>query len=470
MGDQRREQLVNWNHLMINSTITYDQPEREWEGLSELEDYPMSAVEVACYLNTRSGKILRSGDGTNSLSNNQESTMTTGNKIGDTRLNIGGEEYNPDENRDEHVIPQPKQKTMLLSDESGNALPLQAQRKLGYQWVTIMKSLKPGAGEGIFAYKTIPAGRIITSYEGPQLSDTVIQDLESGRWENDYVAEVINDHVDRTVIYVDGQGKTSFGSYANDPINDHLVNAKLVWTKTGVVLRSTKTIFPGEEIYIDYGIKFWFKRLHLLSEEDSLTISNRVKQLEAKAIRKQKLNNSKSSTKIFGGGVERGSASSADLENESNSIPSKKQMTEKDLNKLTEANTKINQGNELNKVAYKTKILAKMAKEKGKNTRIFSKNEINPKPKSPTRIRWDTTALLYPHPYRQSGEIKANFAHLYDQWRKDFTNTRKKKNLNNHKFPFTESTKSHKLITHQMIEVVPLDGNYKWTTAASKES
>ena len=48
---------------------------------------------------------------------------------------------------------------------------------------------------------------------------------------------------------MDGQGKTSFGSYANDPINDHLVNAKLVWTKTGVVLRSTKTIFQ-EKRYI----------------------------------------------------------------------------------------------------------------------------------------------------------------------------------------------------------------------------
>ena len=44
------------------------------------------------------------------------------------------------------------------------------------------------------------------------------------------------------------------GSYKNDYINDHFVNAKFVWIKSGVVFRSTKIIVTGEEIHIDYGI------------------------------------------------------------------------------------------------------------------------------------------------------------------------------------------------------------------------
>ena len=58
-----------------------------------------------------------------------------------------------------------------------------------------------------------------------------------------------------------------YGRYAQDPINEDLVNAKILWKRGKMVLVATCPILPGEEVYVHYGIDYWKDRLDLLDEE-----------------------------------------------------------------------------------------------------------------------------------------------------------------------------------------------------------
>ena len=67
---------------------------------------------------------------------------------------------------------------------------------------------------------------------------------------------------------MDAIGETScYGRYANDPLEDQLVNAKVVWDGSKLILVAQWDINPGEEILISYGIDYWRSRLHLLDDE-----------------------------------------------------------------------------------------------------------------------------------------------------------------------------------------------------------
>ena len=69
-------------------------------------------------------------------------------------------------------------------------------------------------------------------------------------------------------IYMDGRDETScFGRYINDPIDDHLVNARVKWNGRRMVVVSTiPNIKAGDEIYIGYSDDYWGSRLHYLPE------------------------------------------------------------------------------------------------------------------------------------------------------------------------------------------------------------
>jgi hypothetical protein len=69
-------------------------------------------------------------------------------------------------------------------------------------------------------------------------------------------------------VYVDGRDETScFGRYINDPIDDHLVNARMKRNGRRMVVVSTITnIKAGDEIYTGYSDDYWGPRLHYLPE------------------------------------------------------------------------------------------------------------------------------------------------------------------------------------------------------------
>ncbi len=50
----------------------------------------------------------------------------------------------------------------------------------------------------------------------------------------------------------------------NDPIDDHLVNAKIVWKGKKIMLVSSSEIAEGDEIFLSYSDEYWINRLHYL--------------------------------------------------------------------------------------------------------------------------------------------------------------------------------------------------------------
>ena len=78
----------------------------------------------------------------------------------------------------------------------------------------------------------------------------------------DYIASAITDHKTKALKYVDSeQFYSCFGRFANDPLDDHLVNAKIVWNGSKMVLVAWKPIAPGDEIYISYHPDYWKGKL-----------------------------------------------------------------------------------------------------------------------------------------------------------------------------------------------------------------
>ena len=56
-------------------------------------------------------------------------------------------------------------------------------------------------------------------------------------------------------LYIDAAREDScFGRFANDPRDDHLVNAKIVLKGGRLVMIAMTDIGPGDEIFVDYGV------------------------------------------------------------------------------------------------------------------------------------------------------------------------------------------------------------------------
>jgi hypothetical protein len=133
------------------------------------------------------------------------------------------------------------------------------KRKPGYDKCSVFESSIPNAGLGLFATRNIPAKDKICSYEGPQVSQERVD--EGYGKTNDYLAEVVTDRSTGEMIIIDGEGMSHFGRFANDPLDDLAVNAKIVWVGNKAMLVATTDIVAGDEILISYGTGYWKERV-----------------------------------------------------------------------------------------------------------------------------------------------------------------------------------------------------------------
>jgi exodeoxyribonuclease III len=136
-------------------------------------------------------------------------------------------------------------------------------RKAGSKKVIVMESLIPGdTGWGLFAKKAIKEGDLFCTYEGPEVP---LEHLEAGYGNKDYVIEAIKNHQTKESVCMDSpDARSCYGRYAQDPIDEDLVNAKIVWRKGKMVLVATVPIEEGDEIYVHYGPSYWMSRLDYL--------------------------------------------------------------------------------------------------------------------------------------------------------------------------------------------------------------
>jgi exodeoxyribonuclease III len=120
------------------------------------------------------------------------------------------------------------------------------------------------AGYGLFAMNNFKKLEELCSYEGVEVTP---EQLGKGYGvERDYVASAIVNHKTRELKYIDAeQFYSCFGRFANDPLDDHLVNAKISWNGTKMVLVAWKPIAVGDEIYLSYHSDYWKGRLDKLS-------------------------------------------------------------------------------------------------------------------------------------------------------------------------------------------------------------
>ena len=140
---------------------------------------------------------------------------------------------------------------------------LEAMRKEGYGVVEVRNSLIPGdSGMGLFAKKRIKKGTAFCSYGGVEVTEEM---LKQGYGNRDYVASAYKNHRTKEVIYIDGEEELSgMGRFVQDPIDDHLVNAKILWREGRLVMIAMVDLEPGDEIYAEYGLDYWKGRLHFL--------------------------------------------------------------------------------------------------------------------------------------------------------------------------------------------------------------
>ena len=159
---------------------------------------------------------------------------------------------------------------------------LAKRNKLGSGKVVVKESLIPGdTGWGLFAVKPIGKGVIVCSYEGEIVPP---EHLLSGHGNKDYVIEAIKNHRTQERICMDSPDPAScYGRYAQDPINEDLVNAKIIWRKGQMVVVATDHIAPGDEVYVHYGLEYWEERLHFLDEESRKRIEPRILKMRKSA-------------------------------------------------------------------------------------------------------------------------------------------------------------------------------------------
>ena len=145
---------------------------------------------------------------------------------------------------------------------------LETIRKTGYGTVEVRKSLIPGdSGQGLFVRKKgIKEGDILCSYEGVEVTR---DQLRLGYGSRDYIASAVKDHAKPDELtYIDGESELScYGRFAQDCIDDLLVNAKILYRKGKMVLVAMDHLEVGDEIYISYGLDYWKTRLDFLVPE-----------------------------------------------------------------------------------------------------------------------------------------------------------------------------------------------------------
>jgi hypothetical protein len=114
-----------------------------------------------------------------------------------------------------------------------------------------------GTGQfGLFAKKNIPTKTVICFYRGQSF---LISPEELKKRPPDFFTN--RDFYDPSShAFIHGSPQ-SFGTYANDPLNEQLYNARIKFIKFNGELKfclaSTRNIIAGEEIFVNYGNEFW---------------------------------------------------------------------------------------------------------------------------------------------------------------------------------------------------------------------
>lgn len=106
----------------------------------------------------------------------------------------------------------------------------------------------PGAGWGIYAIQTIPKGMKLGTYKGELFKRALDADLDSA-----YIWEI--NVSDKIVWFVDAKDprKSNWTRYVNCPRNTREENVQAKEEDRKIVYYSTRTIYPGEELYVWYG-------------------------------------------------------------------------------------------------------------------------------------------------------------------------------------------------------------------------
>jgi hypothetical protein len=155
-------------------------------------------------------------------------------------------------------------------EENPIASKLIMKKKLGYKKLKVLKSTIPDAGWGLFASESFENKDLICSYEGANLPEDF--DESSAGEGRDYIAMGLSSIVSKggkvnrvKRYYVDSWEEDScYGRFVNDPLNDHLVNARIIMKGDKMLLMALEPIRPGQEIFISYGKEYWNARSHLL--------------------------------------------------------------------------------------------------------------------------------------------------------------------------------------------------------------
>lgn len=120
--------------------------------------------------------------------------------------------------------------------------------------LVIKRSIIPGAGKGLFTKVDVPKDTLIVEYKG-KLRPWKEVEAEDG--ENSYIFQISNRWA------VDAE-KTmwAMGRFANDARGEgrklgHRNNCQYVVKGLKVYISSTRKIYAGSEIFVDYGRAYW---------------------------------------------------------------------------------------------------------------------------------------------------------------------------------------------------------------------
>jgi len=124
-------------------------------------------------------------------------------------------------------------------------------------YLYIQTSQLPNSGKGLFTAITIYKEEIISIFKGEILSD-VEAELRAKNNTNHYFMNLLNGRI------LDCRNTDCFAKYANDASgfskSDFKNNAKITLDENNnVCLMAIRKIKSGEEIFCDYGKKYWKK-------------------------------------------------------------------------------------------------------------------------------------------------------------------------------------------------------------------
>ena len=127
------------------------------------------------------------------------------------------------------------------------------------------------------ARKKIKRGATVCDYRGVEVPRATLEKEYGSR---DYVASAVKDHRTKEMVYVDAQDSEScYGRFAQDPIDEAIFNAKILWRKGRMVLVATTEIEPADEIYAHYGLDYWSSRLGVLDPSLRSRIEDKAKRV-----------------------------------------------------------------------------------------------------------------------------------------------------------------------------------------------